>query len=419
MTDDLSNFTVSPELLERLMNEVSSFGATAGGGLHRLTASVDDGKARSWLSAQFEKYGFRRYTDSVGNMYGILECGGVDAPVLFTGSHLDSQPYGGRYDGAFGVIAALVAVQSLSQWFKGKNIRPQYNLGVVNWTNEEGARFAPSLLGSKVFAGTLSQREALASEDSDGVSLGDAVKEIGFAGSDAPPDNVAGYIEAHIEQGPALEQAGKTIGVVEGNWGTAKYQIVFEGKASHTGPTPMSKRIDALLPAAKLISFLRQLSDETNGELLTSVGRLDIEPNSTNVVAGKVKLYAELRDIDKDRLEKARSRLEKEVKSLAQDGIRSEFKCVVDRPAGQFDPKLTKVIEDASTSCGYSNMRMHTIAGHDAIAVSQVVPSAMIFVPSADGLSHNESEYTAPEHLLAGTSVLARSLGLLATAPPS
>jgi N-carbamoyl-L-amino-acid hydrolase len=415
MTRDLPNLNVSPELLGQLMDELSTFGATAGGGLHRLTASADDGKARNWLSNKFKEYGFRSYTDSVGNMFGVLECSGPDAPILFSGSHLDSQPFGGRYDGAFGVVAALISVRTLSQWFETENIRPQYNLGVVNWTNEEGARFAPSLLGSKVFAGSLDEHEALSIQDSDGIELRTALKDIGFAGADKPPKNIAGYIEVHIEQGPALEQAGKKIGVVEGNWGTAKYQITFEGKATHTGPTPMSARIDALLPVASLILFMRKLSDETDGELLTSVGRLDIEPNSTNVVAGRVKLYAELRDIDSERLKKARDRLEEQVKALTTDGIQSTLKCVVDRPVGQFDPKLTDVIEKAAESCGYSSMRLHSVAGHDAVAISGVVPSAMIFVPSTDGLSHNENEFTADEDLLAGANVLAQALGLLAT----
>ena len=415
MITDNSSVTVSPELLKQLMDEVSTFGATAAGGLHRLTASADDGKARDWLSKKFKEYGYHKRTDSVGNMYGILECSSSDAPIIFAGSHLDSQPFGGRFDGAFGVVSALAAVQALSKWFERENIRPKYNLGVVNWTNEEGARFAPSLLGSKVFAGTLSEHEALASEDSDGICLRDALSNIGFAGSDAPPENIAGYIEPHIEQGPVLEKAGKTIGVVEGNWGTVKYQITFDGKASHTGPTPMSSRIDALLPAASLILFMRQLSDETDGKLLTSVGRLDIDPNSTNVVAGRVKLYAELRDIDEKRLKNARHRLEQQVKSLSSGGIQTKLECVVDRPIGQFDPKLTDAIEKASESCSYSSMRMHSVAGHDAVAVSCVVPSAMIFVPSTDGLSHNEKEFTAPEDLLAGANVLARTLGFLTT----
>jgi N-carbamoyl-L-amino-acid hydrolase len=397
----------------RMMSEVSAFGATPAGGLHRLTASAADGKARRWLKDQLAAAGCRVRVDAVGNMFGIFELAGPDAPVVLAGSHLDSQPFGGRYDGAYGVIAALAAAQAVAT-SAAEGGGPTKNVGVVNWTNEEGARFAPSLLGSNVFAGLLDPATALSSTDGDGISLGHALAEIGFAGVDPAPANVIGYLEAHIEQGPYLENAGKPIGVVEGNWGTAKYEVTFHGRAAHTGPTPMAERRDALLPAAELVTFMRALSDETGGALLSSIGRLDVSPNSTNVVPEKVRVFAELRDADGARLAAARQRLEEKVRILGRGGIRVELACPVDRPAGSFDAGLAAVIEDAAGTCGHAAMRLRTVAGHDAVALSRVLPSAMLFVPSAAGISHNEAEFTADVDLIAGAEVLAASLGHLA-----
>ncbi|MDA1090973.1 MAG: Zn-dependent hydrolase [Proteobacteria bacterium] len=404
---------VDGDEVRRLMAEVSVFGATPAGGLHRLTASRADGEARAWLRAYLTENGFRVLVDAVGNMFGILDLAGPDAPLVLAGSHLDSQPFGGRFDGAYGVVAAAVAVRAAGDAAKDGG-RHTCNLGVVNWTNEEGARFAPSLLGSNVFAGKLDAAVGLAARDAAGVTLGEALAEIGFAGTDAAPGNVTHYLEVHIEQGPNLEKAGKRIGVVEGNWGTVKFEAEFVGKAAHTGPTPMAERRDALLPAAELITFVRRLSDETGGALLSSIGRLDVSPNSTNVVPERVRVFVELRDADGERLAAARFRLEEKIVALAQSGIKCELRCVVDRPAGSFNAMLADVIDAAAADCGYPSMRLRTVAGHDAVALSSVLPSAMLFVPSVAGISHNEAEFTRDDDLVAGAEVLAGSLARLA-----
>ena len=296
---------------------------------------------------------------------------------------------------------------------KSRN-RAARNVGVVNWTNEEGARFAPSTLGSNVYAGKLKIAAALKAEDANGVTLDAALAAIGYAGTDEPPRNVAAYLEAHIEQGPRLEREGKTIGVVEGNWGTAKYEATFVGKAAHTGPTPMALRRDALLPAAELILFVRHLSDVSGGALLSSVGRLDVAPNSTNVVPERVRLFVELRDADGNRLTAACTKFEEKARTLGRNGIALEMRRTVDRRAGSFDPGLADAIERAAAERGHASMRMHTVAGHDAVPLAAVLPSAMLFVPSAGGISHNETEYTRPEDLAAGAEVLAGALARLA-----
>lgn len=404
---------VDPTLLGRLMDEVSKFGATPAGGLCRLSASAEDGEARNWLRKILIDAGFRVDVDRVGNMFGILDLAGSDAPLVLAGSHLDSQPFGGRYDGAYGVVAAIAAAVALGTAARGSTARPTRNIGVVNWTNEEGARFAPSTMGSTVFAGRLGGDMALGARDAKGVTLSDALAAIGFLGADKPPANVVAYIEAHIEQGPHLERSGRMIGVVEGNWGTVKYEVEFIGRAAHTGPTPMAERRDALLPAAELILFVRSLSDGADGKLLSSAARLDVTPNSTNVVPEKARLFVEFRDVDGARLAAVCRNFETKVSGLVHPGIAVDLCRTVDRKPGEFDPALRGLIATEAAALGHEPMRLYTVAGHDAVALAPALPSAMLFVPSKGGVSHNEAEFTRPEDLFAGAEVLARVLARL------
>lgn len=401
---------IDTDLLDRLIVEVSRFGATPGGGLNRLSASAEDGAARDWLKALLASHGGRVLVDQVGNMYGLFELAGPGAPCVFAGSHLDSQPFGGRYDGAYGVVAAAVATFAVAAETRRAAGKPRCNLAVVNWTNEEGARFAPSTLGSNVYAGRLDPAPALAAMDAAGVTLGAALAAIGYAGTDVAPGRPLAYLEAHIEQGPFLEKAGRRIGVVEGNWGTVKYEVTCWGRAAHTGPTPMRERRDALLPAAELILFVRQLSDATGGALLSSVGRIDVAPNSTNVVAETARIFVEFRAVEASMLADVCSRFEAKARALEGDGVRLETRRTVDRAPGRFDVRLAGLIEQVAGERGFASMRMHTVAGHDAVPLAAVLPSAMLFVPSAGGISHNEAEFTRPEDLHAGAEVLAGAL---------
>jgi N-carbamoyl-L-amino-acid hydrolase len=398
---------ISAARLHRWLDAAACFGHTPAGGVCRLAASREDGAARDWLRARLEEEGFRVAVDAIGNMFGVLDLAGPGAPCVFTGSHLDSQPTGGRYDGAYGVIGGIEAALAVRHLVATRHGRPTRNLAVVNWTNEEGARFAPSTLGSVVFAGLVDLDVALSSVDADGLTLGEALAAIGYRGTDAPPQNVAAYVELHIEQGPELKRHGRTIGVVEGNWGTVKYVVEITGEAAHTGSTPMAKRRDALLPAAELVLFCRRLSDQTGGALLSSVGRLDIEPNSTNVVAGRVRLFVEFRDIGPGQLTAACAAFEAKAHTLSTPGVSVALTRTVNRHAGAFDAALRDLIEDVARDYAYPTLRLHTIAGHDAIPLKARCPSGMIFVPSADGVSHNEAEFTAPKDLEAGVEVLA------------
>ncbi len=402
---------IDAERLLRDLDEVGRIGATPGGGVCRLAASREDGDARDWFVARLRAEGLRVSVDAVGNIFGVAELAGPDAPLVLTGSHLDSQPTGGRYDGAYGVLASLEALLAVRRHAAGS--KPRRNLAVVDWTNEEGARFSPSTLGSAVYAGLATAEFAQSRADGAGVTLGQALAEIGYLGRDTAPRGVAAYVELHIEQGPELERAGRTIGVVEGNWGTAKYVATIRGRAAHTGPTPMRERRDALLPAAELVLFCRRLSDETGGALLSSVGRLDVIPNSTNVVAGEVRLFAEFRAVEAAMLAAACARLEEKARALSTDAVPVELVRTVDRPAGAFDANLRDLIERTAAECNLPSMRVSTIAGHDAVPMRAACPSAMIFVPSAGGVSHHESEFTKPEDLVAGARTLAANLAHL------
>ncbi len=397
-----------------LFEQVAAIGRTERGGLNRLAASAEEGQARDVVCAWLAERGFAMQVDPVGNVFARLnlapEAAGArdDVPCVLTGSHLDSQPRGGRYDGAYGVIGACVAADAIRRANPGGC---RHDLAVVIWTNEEGARFAPSMLGSGVYAGHYATDYALARRDGQAVSLQEALQAIGYHGSGQGPVQPAACVELHIEQGPELERLGARIGVVEGNWGTMKYIVTFAGVAAHTGPTPMAERRDALLAAGHLIVACRALSDRTGGQLLSSVGRLDVEPNSTNVVAERVQLYAEMRATDNAMLEQACADFEQAVQEAArQAGVQASQVRVTDRPAGLFDAGLCARIEQAAAGLGLDSRRLHTVAGHDAVSMRRRCPAAMVFVPSVKGISHNEAEHTAPEDLEAGVAVLASVL---------
>jgi len=398
-----------------LFDAVAAVGATPLGGLHRVAASHEDGQCRDLVCAWLEQRHFEISVDRVGNIYALLTLAGPAAPWVLTGSHLDSQPRGGRFDGAYGVIGACIvadAMRTCAQ--KGFS----HNLGVVIWTNEEGARFSPSMLGSGVFAGRYSSDFALSRQDASGVTLAQALGEIGYLGKSEARAVPAAYVELHIEQGAMLECSNAEIGVVEGNWGAVKYTITLRGTAAHTGPTPMEQRRDALLAAAKLVVACRAISDATGGKLLTSVGRMDIEPNSSNVIAGSVTVYADLRATDNALLNDSSLEFERAASTIAAEAkIELDVQQVVNRSAGVFDAGLCTLVEQVATAKGYRSMRLSTIAGHDAIALCPLCPTAMIFVPSKDGISHNEAEFTSTTDLEAGLDVLGGALHELLCRP--
>ncbi|MCW0182368.1 MAG: Zn-dependent hydrolase [Zavarzinia sp.] len=403
--------------LHRLFDEINRPGATARGGLHRLSASAEDGAARQVLCDWLAARGVDVRVDPVGNVFGVIEWR-KGAPVVLCGSHLDSQPTGGRYDGAYGVVCAALAQQAVAQAVAGAGITPAFNLAMVNWTNEEGARFVPSLLGSSVFIGALDAEDALAVRDEAGISLGEALSRIGFKGTRGLDLDVAGYAEVHVEQGRGLESSGTRIGVVRGTWAALKLRVRLKGDQAHTGPTPMKDRRDALLAAAHVIAEVRAIADgEPAGVMHSSVGRLHVYPNSANVVPSDVTAYVEFRSRQPEVLDRAERRFAASLNRFAaMTGTSFEIEDRSLRAPAGLDPALGDLAHEVAAGVGLASADVDTVSGHDAISLSQVTPTVLLFVPSAGGIAHNEGEYTSPEDLEAGLEVMAGVIGRMCLA---
>lgn len=393
-------------LLQSLMEQVSRFGDTGDGGVDRPALSDNHKAARDWFCGELRARGYAVLIDSIGNIFGRLDLAGADAPVVMVGSHLDSQPKGGRFDGAYGVMVALAAVETWRREAAERGIVPLCNFVIVDWMNEEGARFQPSLLGSSVYAGSLGRDLALTRTDRDGRTVESELLRTGYMGSDTPPRPCC-FLEVHIEGDTALETAKKTIAPFVRHWGATKIRIEVTGQQNHTGPTPMEDRHDAVLGAAYIITKVKELADTATGTLYTSVARVDISPNSPNIVPGRAVLFAELRAPEPDMLDWAETELKKAIPELAaRAAVEAGIVAVERRPAGRFDDRLVNLAEQAADRFGYPRMRLDTIAGHDAVAVNGLLPAIVFAVPSVNGVIHRCEEYTSPEDLAAGGDVL-------------
>ena len=351
--------------------------------------------------------------DRVGNQFGLRETV-PGAPYVLVGSHLDSQPYGGRFDGAYGVLAAAHAVHRLDPSVA------RHNLAVVNWFNEEGSRFTPSMFGSAVFTGALDLADALRARDITGVAVGDALGALRTVGDGdvLTLDDVAAYAEIHIEQGRVLEDTGTTIGLVEATWAAHKYFLRVEGEQSHTGSTVMADRRDALLGAAHLVVLAREIADAlstTEAPLHTSVSQMVVEPNSPVVVAREVRLHLDLRSPDEALLERANAMLHERLPA-----IEAAARVTVTSAAAHhwgvrpFPAGGVELARDAARGLGLSHREIMTVAGHDSVNLNDHVPTVMLFVPSVEGISHNEGELTRDEDVLAGVDLLTAVVARLA-----
>ncbi|AWH01479.1 M20 family metallo-hydrolase [Rhodococcus ruber] len=384
----------------------SRFGATAGGGLHRLAASEEHATARRWLTDWLTARGFTVRIDAVGNLFGLLEWV-PGAPYVLVGSHSDSQPSAGRFDGAYGVLAAAHAATGVDGAVAAGQFAPVVNVAVVDWFNEEGARFQPSLMGSGGYVGRYTVDQILERRDLDGVSVREALTNIGFHGSDEPPDAVA-YAEVHIEQGRELEKTGTDIGVVTANWAVRKYTVVVHGEQAHTGATSMADRRDALVGAARVVLAVRAVaSGHVPDAVLSSVGRFVIEPNSPVVVPSRVRIDVDIRSSDAGTLEKAHAEFVQALAAITDEGeVTVEIVACALRPSTPYPAAGVELTEAVVAEAGYTSRRMLTRAGHDSISLKDVVPTVMLFVPSSNGISHNESEFTEDADLLRGLDVL-------------
>ncbi|WOQ17112.1 M20 family metallo-hydrolase [Raineyella sp. W15-4] len=389
---------------------MSGFGATPAGGVDRQAATAADGLTRDWLSGWFTEHGFTRLVDPIGNLFGLAEYV-PGAPYVLVGSHLDSQPRGGRYDGAYGVLAAAHAVARVTAAVTAGDFVPKYNLAVVDWFNEEGSRFEPSMMGSGVFCGRIPLDVALATADRDGVTVAEALGGVGYRGTDVVPE-IVGCAEIHIEQGHRLEDADVTIGLVESNWAAHKYRIVVRGEQSHTGSTPMEERRDALLAAAHIVVAAREVCDLfPTGQLHSGIGLLEAIPNSPVVVNREARLHLDMRSPFLEVLDRSdawlRARFEEIEKATGTtiDLGRAHFWDVE-----PYHDEGVAIAERAAADLGLTARRTLTLAGHDSTNLKDLVPTVMLFIPSVRGISHNEHEYTAPEDCEAGVRLLAEVL---------
>lgn len=412
--------TPDPAALHRRLAEFAAFGATPEGGIDRPEATEANGQARDHFRAWLEAAGFAVRVDAVGNMFGLLELAGPEAPWLLTGSHLDSQPKGGRLDGTYGVLASTVAAESVRSALLREGAAPRANLAVVSWTNEEGARFQPSVLGSSTYAGIHAPGWALERRDGRGISVGEALAAIGYRGNDPPAPKPFAYVELHVECGPLLEQAGRTLGVIDRWWGARKLELVYQGEPSHTGPTPMARRRDALYAAAALMAGLRAMADAApDDSLRTSVGRLEVEPNSPNVVPARVTLFIELRSPFPDVLERAGAELMELAQASAE---RARVGWIVRRDElrrpGRFDAGLQRLAATVAAGLGHPAMSLDTIAAHDAVPLATICPSLVVVTPSKGGLCHTPLEDTDPADLERGLQLLTGMLDRLVRQGP-
>lgn len=407
------------EEFDALFRLSSAIGATPAGGLHRLSASAEDGQVRDLFCDWLTGHGFDVRVDAVGNVFGLITFDPA-APYLLCGSHLDSQPSAGRFDGIYGVLAGAVAVASLARQLRERGETPACNLAVVNWTNEEGARFQPSLIGSSVFTGAMSLEQAWACRDGDGVSLKQALHDIGYLGETMVDLAVAGYVEIHVEQGPALEAQGQAIGVVRETWAALKKRVRFDGEQNHTGPTPMAARRDALLAAAHAITAVRAEVERHGLEMHSSVGRLEIYPNSPNVVPSRVSLLVEFRSRDVERLAAASERFDVTLQDIAaKTSTGFEVESSVLREPVKLHQGFAELAYSVAHELGLPTGNSVTVSGHDALSLNRRYPACLLFVPSSNGVSHNEAEYTRDEDLHMGLRLLTSLLHRACSSPAS
>ncbi|THJ66312.1 M20 family metallo-hydrolase [Arthrobacter echini] len=389
---------------------MSTFGATTGGGVDRQAGTAADGQTRNWFRGLVEGHGFEVRYDAVGNQFALLELvPGV--PYVAMGSHLDSQPLGGRFDGAYGVLAAAHAAIRLRAALADASA-PAFNIAVINWFNEEGCRFKPSMMGSAVFTGKLPVEQVLATTDPRGTTVREALESIGTVGDFGL--EVAAYLEIHIEQGRSLEDHGLSIGLVESTWGANKYEFVVHGEQAHTGATVIADRHDALLGASLLVAAAREIADEFSTDehaVITSCGEFTVFPNSPVVVASRVDLLVDLRSTDHDVLAAADAELHRRVAAIEERADVS-----IERGAEHiwaskaYDASGMALAAAAAEELGLTYGTVRTLAGHDSTNMKDIVPTIMLFVPSVDGISHNEKELTRDEDMLAGVDLLTEVL---------
>lgn len=399
--------TNKPEINgDRLWADIVStarFGGTDKGGVTRLTLTEEDRQVRDWFVAESRPLGCTIEVDRIGNIFATYPGEDPSLPPIAVGSHLDTQPQGGRFDGILGVLAGLELIRTL----KETATVLRHNLTVVNWTNEEGSRFSPAMMGSGVFAGA-SRLEAIdAVQDQDGTTVQTALETIGYRG-ETPVEHIgfAAYIELHIEQGPLLEAAATEIGIVTGVQGVRWFDVSITGTEAHAGSTPMAQRDDALVAASQIVLAVRDIARRHSPGVGT-VGFVSVGPNSRNVVPGAVQLQIDMRHPSEEGLDLMQAALEQSVGAIDAKAVLNH---IWSKQPVAFDPAIVDAVRASARALRYSATEVVSGAGHDAAHIAGICPTAMIFVPSKDGLSHNEAEYSSPEECARGAGVLLQTV---------
>ena len=404
----ITDLRINGKRLWDSLMRLAKIGATQKGGVCRLALTDLDRQGREFFVNEARAAGCTIRVDHIGNIFARRAGKNPNLPVVMTGSHIDTQPTGGKFDGNYGVLAGIEVLNTLND----AGIETEAPLEVVVWTNEEGSRFVPVMMGSGTFIGEFKIDDVLVQKDRDGITVGHALEAIGYAGKDSvSPSGIAAYFESHIEQGPVLEANDITIGVVTGALGQRWFDVVITGSEAHAGPTPMNLRHDALLAASHVVQLVNRLALDHAPNARGTVGMMDVYPNSRNVIPGTVKMSVDLRADNDQTLTKMVDTLHAECASIAKKGdVEIDLKQVVYFPPQAFAEPLVEAIRAGATNIGLSQMNVVCGAGHDAVYLARVAPTAMIFVPCKDGISHNEIEDAKPEHLEAGCNVLLHAM---------
>jgi beta-ureidopropionase / N-carbamoyl-L-amino-acid hydrolase len=403
----IKNLAIDAERLWDDLMLTARIGGTAKGGICRLTLTDLDREVRDWFTARAQALGCSVTVDDMGNMFARRRGQRDDVPPIAMGSHLDTQPTGGKFDGALGVLAALEALQTLHR----SGYETFAPIEVINWTNEEGSRFTPGMLASGVFGGAFTHAWAMARQDRKGETFGAALDKIGYRGREpCGAHKLSAFFELHIEQGPYLEADGKEIGVVTGVQAMRWYEMTVTGQDSHAGTTPMPRRHDALLGAARIVEAVND-SARQFPEAVGTVGLMEVRPGSPNVIPGEVYFTLDLRDPDATVLDRMETAIAAKANRIAGElGLSVALKNVSAEPAVAFDKTCIASVRAAVAASGYSSRDIISRAGHDAVYVSRVAPTTMIFVPCRDGISHNEAEFSGKEQCAAGAQVLLQAV---------
>jgi beta-ureidopropionase / N-carbamoyl-L-amino-acid hydrolase len=407
-----SNLQIDSARLWDTIHETAKFGATPKGGVRRLTLGPEDKQVRDWFRKACEAAGLEVHVDALGSMFGLRKGRDMTKPPVGLGSHLDTQPTGGKFDGVLGTLAALEVVRTLND----AGIETETPICICNWTNEEGSRFAPATMASAAYAGEYTTDNIQARRDAAGVTVGEALDGIGYRGSEAVGAQKFGaFVELHIEQGPLLEAENKTIGVVDRGQGITWYDGKITGFESHAGTTPMPLRRDALAALSEIVLAVERIAKAHGPNAVGTVGEAVIAAPSRNVIPGKIAFTADIRSPNSETLDA----IDKELRgAIAEIATRRRaaitFEAIWRKPPTIFNPKLVDAVESATRALGYSHRRITSGAGHDACNLATVIPAAMVFVPCKDGVSHNELEDATQADCTAGANVLMHTVLALA-----